>query len=181
MTKDKEIYATRLQIASDPRSTHSPAERQAQFDLASALRAALGDMSFAVERINGLRLALDDRAAKLPTADPLRKRLEASSGDIDALRKKIVATKEGGAITGEQRLREYLTDLYGNVVFYEGPPSQTQIERADALARELADVVKDFDAWVTRELSTLNAELARKKLQPLKLLTRDEWDKAGGH
>ena len=36
-------------------------------------------------------------------------------------------------ITGEERLRENLTDLYGNVTFYEGRPSQTQIERADAL------------------------------------------------
>ena len=57
------------------------------------------------------------------------------------MRKKIVATKEGGMITGEERLRENLADLYGNVIGYEGRPSQTQVERADALARELADVV----------------------------------------
>jgi len=43
-------------------------------------------------------------------------------------------------ITGEERLRENLTDLYSNLVFYDGGPSQTQIERADAVARELGDV-----------------------------------------
>ena len=83
-----------------------------------------------------------------------------AASDVDAFRKKSVATKEGGAITGEERLREYLADLYGNVVLYEGPPSQTQVERADALARELADVVKAFDAWVVKELPKLNADIA---------------------
>ncbi|HYH86410.1 MAG TPA: hypothetical protein VEX60_13235 [Pyrinomonadaceae bacterium] len=52
--------------------------------------------------------------------------------------------------------------------------------RGDALARELADVVKDFDAWTAKELSGLNAELAAKKLEQLKPLTREEWDKSSG-
>ena len=69
-----------------------------------------------------------------------------ASAEVDTFRKKIVATKEGGAITGEERLREFLADLYGNVVGFEGRPSQTQVERADALARELADVVKSLRA-----------------------------------
>ena len=53
-------------------------------------------------------------------------------------------------ITGEERLRENLADLYGGVMFYEGRPSQTQIDRADALAREMADVVKEFEAWMKK-------------------------------
>lgn len=53
-------------------------------------------MTFAVDRINGVRLALDDRAAKRPGMDPLKKRLEAASAAVDELRKKIVATKEPG-------------------------------------------------------------------------------------
>jgi len=67
--------------------------------------------------------------------DAVAKRLRAASEAVDVLRKKIVATKEGGMITGEERLRENLTDLYSNLVFYDGGPTQTQSERADALAR----------------------------------------------
>ena len=89
------------------------------------------------------------------------------------------APPEGGAITGEERLREFTTELYANVVFYEGRPSQTQTERADALARELADVIRDFDAWTAKELSNLNVELSSKRLEPLKTLSRDEWEKVG--
>jgi photosystem II stability/assembly factor-like uncharacterized protein len=180
MKKDKNVYTTNVDVIADPRSKHTAADRQAQWDLANKLYAQLGEMTFAVDRINGVRTALEDRAGKLPSTDALTKRLRTASSDVDALRRKIVATKEGGMITGEERLRENLTDLYGNVLFYEGRPSQTEVERTDALSRELADVVHDFDAWTTKELQSINAALAKKKLDPITPLTREKWDAANG-
>jgi hypothetical protein len=180
MTKDKNVYTTPIEIVTDSRSKYTTADRQAQWDLANKLYAQLGEMTFAVDRINGLRTALDDRASKLPAADPLTKRLHTASSDVDTLRRKIVATKEGGMITGEERLRENLTDLYGNVNFYEGPPAQTEVERGDALSHELADVVHDFDGWTAKELPSINAALTKKKLDPITPLTRAKWDAANG-
>ncbi len=177
MTKDKNVYTTQLQVMPDPRSKHTPADRRAQFDLSMKLYNLLGDMTFAVDRINGVRLALDQAAAKLPANDPLVARLRAASAQVDELRRKIVATKEGGAITGEERLRENLADLYGNVISYEGRPAQTQVERTDAIARELADIVRDFDAWLAKEMPGLNSALSGKQLPPIKVITREEWDK----
>ena len=177
MTKDKNVYTTQLQVMPDPRSKHTPADRRAQFDLSMKLYNLLGDMTFAVDRINGVRLALDRAAAKLPANDPLVARLRAASAQVDELRRKIVATKEGGAITGEERLRENLADLYGNVINYEGRPAQTQAERTDAIARELADIVRDFDAWLAKEMPGLNSALSGKQLPPIKVITRAEWDK----
>jgi photosystem II stability/assembly factor-like uncharacterized protein len=179
MTKDKNVYQTKLVVVPDPRSKHTPEDRKAQFDLALKLYRSLGDMTFAVDRINGVRAALEDRAGKLPAGDPLAATLRAASAQADVMRKKIVATTEGGAITGEERLREYLTSLYDSVVFYEGRPSQTQVERASALSRELADVVKDFDAWAAKELPGLNTALAGKSLPPIELLQRADWEKQG--
>ena len=177
MTKDKQVYTTQLQVVADPRSRHTAGDRSAQLDLSMKLYEQLGNISYSVERINGIRLALDDRAAKLPANDSLANRLRTASTQVDILRKKIVATTEGGAITGEERLRENLADLYANVNFYEGLPSRTQVERADVLARELADVVRDFDIWLARELAPLNTELQKKQLEPIAPLTRDEWEK----
>ena len=54
--------------------------------------------------------------------------------------------------------------MYGSVVGYEGRPSDSQVQRADALARELADVTKEFDEWVTRELPAINKLLATRKI-----------------
>lgn len=173
MTKDTATYTTQLVVVPDARSTHTLEDRRAGFDLAVKLTGTLGDMTFAVERMNGVRQALEDRAGKLPANDAVGRRLRAASGAVDVLRKRIVATKEGGMITGEERLRENLTDLYGNIVFYDGKPSQTQIERADALARELADVVREFDAWAARDLAGINAALRSKRLEPIVLERRE--------
>jgi hypothetical protein len=176
MTKDTAVYTTQLVVVADPRVAHTAADRRAGFELAQKLAASLGDMSFAVDRINSVRQALDDRAAKLPANDALGRRLRAASTAVDGIRKKIVATKEGGMITGEERLRENMTDLYGNVVFYDGRPSQTQVERADALARELGDVVREFDTWAARELGGLNSALVAKRLERIPLITREQWE-----
>ena len=128
MTKDKNVYTTPLQVLPDPRATHSAADRKAQFDLAMKLYEHARRHDLRRRRINGVRLALDERAAKLPQTT-LRKRLHARVGAGRRLRKKIVATKEGGMITGEERLRENLADLYGNVIFYEGRPSRAEFAR----------------------------------------------------
>src|SRR5204863_1660411 len=160
-------------------STHTAQERQAAFDLANKMAGTLTEMTFAVERMNGVRQALDERAGRLAAGDAVAKRLRSASAAVDALRKKIVATKEGGMITGEERLRENLTELYGNIIFWDGGPTQDQTNRAEALARELADVSRDFDAWSTRDLAGINSALRGKKLEPIVPMTRQNWESAG--
>jgi len=177
MTKDKNVYTTELRLVPDPRTTATISDLQAQFDLSMKLYTLLNEMTFAVDRINGVRTALDDRASKLPPNDAVAKRLRTASAQVDEIRRKIVATKEGGMITGEERLRENLGDLYGNVVFYEGRPTRMQQMRTDALTRELADVTKDFNAWSTKELPRINADLGRKKLDAIQPISREQWDK----
>ncbi|HYS52384.1 MAG TPA: sialidase [Thermoanaerobaculia bacterium] len=177
MTKDKNVYTTQLRLVADPRTTATADDLRTQFDLSMKLYDLLNNMTYAVDRINGVRMALDDRAAKLPTNDAVAKRLRTASAQVDELRRKIVATKEGGMITGEERLRENLGDLYSSVIFYQGRPTQMQQMRTDALTRELDDVVKDFDAWSTKELARINADLAKKKLAVIQPLTREQWEK----
>jgi photosystem II stability/assembly factor-like uncharacterized protein len=180
MTKNKQEYLTKLEVQTDPRANFTADDRRAEFALAMKLYNLLGDMTYAVERINAVRLGLDERATKLSKEDPLAKRLQAASAAADEFRKKIVATKEGGMITGEERLREYLADLYGNLVSYEGRPAQTQVERAEALAHELADVIEGFDAWAAKELPGVNSAMAEKQMEPVNPLTREAWEKRGG-
>jgi len=177
LTKDKNVYTMPLQVMGDARANYPLRDRKAQFDLMMKLYHALEDMTFATDRINGVKTALEDRAGKLPANDPLVTRLRDAAKQVDELRRRIVATKEGGAITGEQRLREYLTELYGNVSNYEGRPTQTQMDRSDAIARELGDVVKDFDAWIARALGGINSALQQKGLEPINVITRAGWDK----
>jgi hypothetical protein len=96
--------------------------------------ALFGEMSELVDRIDAARA----QAAKAKDSARLEK--------LDAIKKKIVATKEGGAITGEERIREQLDHAYGALSSWEGKPQAYQVERVDALRRELEDVRKEFDA-----------------------------------
>src|ERR1039458_4238302 len=117
------------------------ADRKAQFDLVNQIGALLNHMSWAVDAILGVRDGARERAAKLPETDPLRGKLTKLADAADVIRGKIVATKEGGAITGEERLREFVAGLYGDVGNYEGRPTEsqfarTQIGRASSIERQ---------------------------------------------
>jgi len=101
------------------------------------------------------------------TDGALAKRLGGFAEEIGALRKEIVATKEGGAITGEERLREHLDYAYGALVSYEGRPGDYQIARVATLERELADVDDRATKLLQTRLPSLNDALKRKGLETI--------------
>jgi photosystem II stability/assembly factor-like uncharacterized protein len=176
MTRGDRVYTTPLVITLDPRAKFSLADRKEQFETVMRIYNLLGDMTFDVDQINGFRDALLDRASRLPASDPLRKKLQSVANQVDTIRKKIVATKEGGAITGEERIREKTTALYGSLVDYEGRPGDYQVARIGSLTKELGDVVGEFNQLTNKELASLNRSLSGKKLAPIVLLTRQQWD-----
>jgi photosystem II stability/assembly factor-like uncharacterized protein len=177
MTKGDQVYTEPLKVVLDPRAKYTVEDRKAQFALAIKLDKMLGHMSYAVSAIEGVRDAAVARAAKLPEKDPLRNRLQQLSIELDNLRSRIVATKEGGAITGEERIREHLGSLYGDVNTYEGRPTDYQVARADSLGRELEDIIADFRKLMDKELAAINASLQKKKLEAISVLTEADWAK----
>ncbi len=141
----------------------------------------LEHMTYGVEAIEGVRDAANARAAKLPEKDPLRKQLQQLAADCDALRSKIVATKEGGMITGEERIRELLGQLYGAVTGYDGKPTDYQVARTESLGHELQDVIDDFQKLTQKELPGINARLKKKKLEAITVLAEGGLaEEAGG-
>ena len=120
-----------------------------------------------MDRIITLRKALEQSGGALAESDPLRKNISDFDGKVDAVRKKIVATTEGGAITGEERLREHTDQLYGAILSYEGKPGGYQVAYTDALKRELSDVTKEFDQLLAKDLPALNESLRAKGQQPI--------------
>jgi hypothetical protein len=180
MTRGTETYTTQLVVTLDPRAKFNLEDRKAELDAAMRVYHLLGDMSFDVDRINGVRDALADRGAKVKNDTAFAKQLEDLSQKVDELRKKIVATKEGGAITGEERIREKTTALYGDLVFYEGRPADYQVARIDSLKKELGDVEIEFDSLIAKELPAVNRSLGKKKLESIQQLTRKAWDATNG-
>jgi photosystem II stability/assembly factor-like uncharacterized protein len=180
MTRGTETYTTQLVVGIDPRAKYTLEDRKLEFEALMRLYNLLGEMSYDVDRINGVRDALAQRGAKLKGDAAFAKRLQELSQKVDEMRKKIVATKEGGAITGEERIREKTTGLYGDLLNYEGRPTDYQVARIDSLKKELGDVETEFDGLVAKELPAVNKSLAQKKLEAIQPLNRKAWDAASG-
>ena len=182
LTKGDHTYTEQLDVAMDPRAKYSLEERKAQFDLSMKVYKELEHMTYAVDAIQGVRDAANARAAKLAQAklaekDPLRQQLQKLAADCDALRSKIVATKEGGMITGEERIRELLGQLYGAVTGYDGKPTDYQVARTESLGHELEDVVVDFQKLTQKYLPGVNTGLKKKKLDAITVLAEGDWQK----
>ncbi len=175
MTRGEKVYTTQLTVALDPRAQFTVADRKAQFDLVNQIGAQLNRMSGAVDAILGVRDGAQERASKLPENDSLRGKLQDLARAADGVRSKIVATKEGGAITGEERLREFLAGLYGDVSSYEGRPTDAQTARAGALAHELEDVIREFTALTAAKLPELNRELQARRLPLFGAVAGKDW------
>jgi photosystem II stability/assembly factor-like uncharacterized protein len=166
MTKAGKTTETKLVVGLDRRVKFSEADRQAQFDAAMKVRALFGDESALMDRILALRATLAKSGGAVPEGDALRKTIADFDGKVDKTRKQIVATTEGGAITGEERLREHTDQLYGAILSYEGKPGDYQIANIAALRRELDDVTKEFQQLLVTDLPALN-EALKAKGQPV--------------
>ncbi len=167
MTKDGKVTETKLTVGLDRRVKFSLADRKAQYDAAMRVHALFGAESALMDQILPLRGAIAKAAKELPEGDALRKTLLEFDGKVDAVRKQIVATTEGGAITGEERLREHTDQLYGAILSYEGKPADYQIANIAALQQELDDVTKEFEQLKTRDLPQVNEQLKAKSLPPI--------------
>lgn len=167
LTEGDSTYSTTLRVVGDPRETHVAGDRKAQFGLAATLYGLLGQMTDLVDHMNEMRGSLAGRGTGLAPADTLLLALDRGSAEVDTMRKKIVATKEGGMITGEERLRENLAELYGSVTGYDGRPSEMQEMRAGAIAKEMGGVSRNFDRWLQIELPKINKLLEARGLRPI--------------
>jgi len=167
LTKGDKTYETTVQVGLDRRATFNESDRKAQYEAAMRVHALFGSMSTLVHRINAVRETADRELASFGTADPARRPVEALSSKIDEVRKRVVATTEGGAITGEERLREHADKLYGAILSYEGRPADYQVRRIDVLREELADIDAAFQSVLETELRAANAALKKKKRPPI--------------
>ena len=61
---------------------------------------------------------------------------------------------------------------------YDGRPTNAQVERTEVLARELEDVIKQFQQLTSEQLPGINSALTQKKLAPIQVVSEADWQKA---
>jgi photosystem II stability/assembly factor-like uncharacterized protein len=172
LVRGSEVVETKLAIGLDRRAPYDLASRKAQFAAVMRAHDLFGEMTKLVEQIEALRGAAEQRAKALPTTDALAQQLRELAKKLEDARKLVVATTEGGAITGEERIREHLDTLYGAMNGWEGKPTPYQLERLEVLKKELADVQSTLKTLATKDAAALGDELKKRKLEPLPALSR---------
>jgi hypothetical protein len=173
LTRGSDVIEQKLTINLDRRAPWKVADRKLQFDAAEQVAGLFGDMSDLIAKLDSTAAGANDKMHKLGANDPLLPRLKSLTQKIEEARKKVVATKEGGAITGEERIREHLDHLYGAINGWEGRPATYQMERLDALKHELSDVDKEFQSIVKTEVAPIGELLKARHLDPIVIVDRD--------
>jgi photosystem II stability/assembly factor-like uncharacterized protein len=169
MTKNKKVYETNLVVDLDRRADYTVQDRRAQFDAAQRVSGMFGQISGLMMRINETRGSAEALMDQAKGDAKLTGQLKALSDKADEIRKKIVATKEGGDITGEERIRENLDNLFGILIFYEGKPSENVLGRADELQRQIDAASKEFEALAAKDVPAVNQLLRGKDLPPIEV------------
>jgi hypothetical protein len=167
LTSASEVSTAPLTITLDKRATFTLADRQAQYAASERVKGMFLRMSKVVGQINGLRAKAGQIAKDSSAPADVQASAAALTAKADALRKEIVATTEGGAITGEERLREHTDEIYGAINAVEDRPTAYQMARIDALDRELKDVETEWAALQAGDVAAFNAKLKAANLPPL--------------
>lgn len=174
LIKGKKKYDSTIELVPDPRSSHSKADRMAQQALSMKLYDGINDLTFQLAQLKDVVTQLNDKPELKSSVKSKAEKFEKAYKQLNA---RFTATKKG-MITGESKLREQLGTLFGNVVSYNGKPSQTQVQQADTLIAEVAAALKASQDLLDKQLPAINKALGKE--QAIELLDRATWDEKNG-
>ncbi len=172
LIKGKETLESTVTLVADARNPHSADDRKFKQQVDMRLYDDIERLGYVGDQLVALRDGAKKRAEVATAAN--KKKLEAFADAADTLRKSFVATGDG-YISGDEKLREHLGNLYGNVVTYEGRPSPAQIARMEILESGIDEVETKFAAFAAKDVTATNKLLASAKQDELKVVSKEEW------
>jgi photosystem II stability/assembly factor-like uncharacterized protein len=174
LVKGDETVTGEIELVPDPRSPHSEEDRRLQQTTALELYGMLERLTYLIDGTVDLRDQARARAESLAERNRTRRQLEEYADALESLRAGLVSTSESGMLSGDEKLREDLGSLYGGVNGYTGRPTDSQLDRVEMLSGRLDDAFRSFEELADRR-GELERTLQREGLEPLDLLTREEW------
>ncbi|MCF8391907.1 MAG: hypothetical protein K9H12_14505 [Bacteroidales bacterium] len=172
--KGEDEFKGKVNIIFDPNLPHSVEDRDLQLKTLRKAYKMLEDLAFLDAKLVSVKNKLDE----LVVADTLKENetliLKSLSAKLDDLHRSLVATKMGG-ITGEEQLRERLSDIYGAIMRYSGKPTQSQIDRLVVLENMMAKKESIANDLLTLELQNVNSILSKSNITEIELMTLEDF------
>ena len=169
LTDGDQTIETKLDVGLDRRAPFGVADRKAQFDAAMKARALFDDMSDGHRpHRRGARGAIEERMKALPQGDALAPSCSARRRRSSTRRRRR-SWRPRRAARSPARSASASTSTASTARSRRGRarPARYQVDRIEALRRELTDVTKELDAIVARQVRPLDGELRGRKLEPI--------------
>jgi photosystem II stability/assembly factor-like uncharacterized protein len=174
IVKGDQTYEGEISVVYDPTIPHSAADRNKRYEILMKAYNLLEDLAYTDKVVTEIRDQAKEKSAKANNKT-LGKKLTTVSESMEILHKELVATNVTSAITGEEKLREKIGDIYSAVNGYQGRPSQNQIDRLEILSNKVTEKKTGLEAILTIDIPKLNTQLVKEKLEPFKLTTKEEF------
>jgi hypothetical protein len=171
---DKTIERT-FKLMDDPSSPHSAADKSLQRQTVKALYKLTEDLAFLSEQVTSSMNQAKEMADSCRNSS-LKKSLNVYAQSMESIRKELVATKPGLAITGEEQIREKLSSLYASVISYMGSPSQSQLDKLATMTEEIKKQQTAASAIFNKDLVKLNQQLKKSGMPEITLINREQFD-----
>lgn len=189
ITKNGEVTTGKFTLAEDPQSMHKLADRTEQFNTMMKIYDMIERLAFTVEQTTSVRDSLKMRMATAQgNSEPLTgsntrfpaeliAKAEALVKKLDSLHQTMVAAKSSLFADTEDKLREKIADLYGNVSFFAGRPSDEQLKRLATLEKDLTATENAVRLLLTSDLPAINNVLRSSKQEEIRPVTKEEFSK----
>jgi hypothetical protein len=74
-----------------------------------------------------------------------------------------------------------MAKVYGGVNGYDGRPTQSQLDQVKVLGGELEKAEARLASLQSGEVAAANRELEKRKLEPIRAKSREDWEKQDGN
>jgi hypothetical protein len=183
IVKGSKTFEGEVTLVPDPRADYTAEDRRLQQQTALDVYRMLEGLTYLVEAAVDLRDQA--RVHGDSTRGGTARRLQEYADELEEFRAGLVSTSEAGQLSGEEKLREDLGNLFGGINGYAGRPTASELRRLEVLRGRLDDAVSEFgDLTSDDRLASLNRSLERANRSALTLMSEPEWrrraEAAGG-
>lgn len=170
IVKGDDVYESKLSLQFPLDEPYTAEDRKVRFEAVNRAYRFLEDLAFLDRQVTDIQEKASAKAQETQDKS-LSERLQKMAALMDKTHKYLVATREGN-ITGEVRLREKLSEVYGAISNYSGKPTNSQLDRLAVIAADLKKVQSQIAKVIGEEIPTLNKDLETAGLTPLSIITK---------
>ncbi len=176
LVKGDEVFESEITLQFDPDSRHTEEDRKIRLEAVNRAYDILGELGFVDGQVVHVMDQIDDMLEDSTLDASVTSNLEKFHASLDEIHKELVATQTGG-ITGEEKLRERISNIYGSIVNYQGRPTATQVSALELLNTEVLSNKSEVERLFESDnfAKVIQQSLAEAGKKPIELLSREEF------